>query len=301
MSSQDIPPDETSATPAPVALPDQYRVCMNIRVGRPLHTHRAINGLTAVPWTILRQDSLSVLLEQVQVRLQPHNGYVWPEPKTLYLQPYKNTPQTRLTELCAENMEEQFATSFQFSSTRVRSQPAPTLQLWVYLNSSSPTTRTPANPATLRRSSAPRVAEAHRRITERLRDPEMASVAATVGQLSRTHWATTIARNPAADNNDFVVNPPTTNTFRQCNYLDREIQQLNNRDRDRATQHNSETATLTVEIYGHRLPITINKREWMAAFGLPSINLSGLGNFVEDPPTTINPEDDMDDIDHADD
>lgn len=138
----------------------------------------------------------------------------------------------------------------------------------------------------IRRATPGRIADASRAIDNYLTErPD-----SRVGELSRTHWVHTLARQPEGT----AVAPPESATFRQMQHLDAVHAAQAQPARGEAV-----TRTLTVSLNGSSpLQLTFDVQELRELLGLPSYNFLADGVFSSyEPPSE--PSEDMEDTDHA--
>ena len=122
----------------------------------------------------------------------------------------------------------------------------------------------------------------------------MEELRSRVGPLATKHWAIRLARETQ---DEAALVTRTTNTFRQCIYLDGERRTL---DRRAGEQQAASETYISVHslINGVRVPLLLDIEELRKGLGLPNFNLLGLGQMDTDEPS--GPTVDMEDIDHLD-
>ncbi|KAG6942693.1 hypothetical protein JG688_00017975 [Phytophthora aleatoria] len=111
-----------------------------------------------------------------------------------------------------------------------------------------------------------------------------------VGEIARTHWAITQARQPDGS----TIEVPDTATFHQAQHIDAmraaQLQQQGDTD--------APMRTLTVSLNGSSpLRLTFNVSELRALLGLPNYNFLAQGVFLEFQPPA-DPSEDIEDADH---
>jgi hypothetical protein len=189
-------------------------------------------------------------------------------------------------ELANENIVAQLDSATEFLEGHEPETNDPCRQIYIYMVNQ----RAPNAPA-IHRATQAAIAAQNQRINEFLEQPQNAAL--NIGPVARRHWARRNARLPPAD----ITNVPATATMRQARFIDREIATHNAQKEAQQAIRASEFVDIEVKINGHQTILPLNIQSLRTALGLPPINLLGLTEFDAAP--EFNPNDDMVDVDHA--
>lgn len=181
-----------------------------------------------------------------------------------------------MVEISEDNFLEQFDRAFQVANSRRRSAVEGFSQsLWVYLRDTS---KTPATAPKTKIVQTPRerVLAATNRIHERLQEPGMEELRSRVGPMAIKYWAGQLASGVGSEE---PLQPPTSNTFCQCVYIDEERRKLDRRQAESEQDASAIYKTVHVLQNGVRVPYLMHVEDLRNALGLPNFNLTGLGKL----------------------
>ncbi|KAG0353091.1 hypothetical protein BC939DRAFT_453335 [Gamsiella multidivaricata] len=278
-----------------IPLPDVISIKVHFRKGQPRVRCRVSKDLPLPTFRHRKtEDSYGVLTARIKTALAGVNGLEWPSGGHPYIQPTHTTTQQNYQELNEDNFNEFIAKAWRSEARRLENPADIFINVYVYL--SVPAKRaTTGNRNNIQRASRSRIEAAHTIIAsavERRTLPEL-------GPITVAHYARHLARQPSLPAEREVLTLPETNTFRQTQHLDEQVHSHNLKRQAAEDEQQEEFRTIKLKVNGTVVCYEIELRSLRAALNLPNFDLNGLANFAQD--QIALPEDDMDDIDHAED
>ncbi|RLN92589.1 hypothetical protein BBJ28_00026783 [Nothophytophthora sp. Chile5] len=268
-----------------VPLPELLTCRLYIKNGLPLTScHEKVSPSPSFLFRVA--DVYRVLKAKVEEHFESKLPGKWTSELDIYLKPSNNAPQKDFEALCpaSDGLLTQLNTTWHKARLRRNGQAGFVLMLSVYVP--KPTEQV----TTLRRASAARVQEQVPRVAALLREQGLPT-----GGASERYMAVTQARLPG----DASIVVPDSTTFRQLQHIDTQQAAMDEEMAGDQQLASLECCLIRIKIQDVPVPIQVNVRDLRAALGLPGYSLRPPFRA----PTTINtpgPEEDMEDVDHAD-
>ncbi|KAG0009832.1 hypothetical protein BGZ81_003125 [Podila clonocystis] len=190
--------------------------------------------------------------------------------------------------LDTEDYEEMLKRAWKSEVKRLNNPDKVVVDIFAYLrDADSPQLTATGSQDQIRRSSKRRIQESEGYLSSAVRD----GLLPPMGSMTTAYFARHLAkRAPPSTGNPPAI--PQIATFRQFQHLDIEREALSQRTAAENEERQNEYCTLDVQI-------RVKKSQLGQALGLPDINLDGIVNFEAG--DLADPEDDLEDADHADD
>ncbi|KAF9438525.1 hypothetical protein BGZ76_007199 [Entomortierella beljakovae] len=277
-------------------LPDNISIKLHLRKGQPLVRCRSTKDLPSpTTWEHnLDQDCYSIFCARIRTRLKGLAGLEWPQNSFPYIQPCHTTPQKNYQKVTEDNLEEALTKAWRFEARRLNSADGIYVNIFVYLSNIRSRTQTIGG-STIQRATKTRIDAAHQLISHAVAQ----NTIPPMGDITTAHFTRHLARLSKMPSQTEPLELPQTNTFRQTQHLDEQARTLDLRRQAGEASQQEEYSTIEVMIEGVILPIRVKIRSLREALNLPNFDLNGLSSFKDD--IVLPPEEDMEDIDHADD
>ncbi|CAO3568749.1 unnamed protein product [Mortierella alpina] len=284
------------------------KVSINFRIGEP-HTHTRLRQHLPAPeqWDY-KWEEHEILCIRIQRRVASIPGVEWSSPDVPYLQPKNAAPFLQFLPLQDSTCDFKLRRAWQREAKRVRSSSNVCLNVYVYLrettrdrsvtapviHSADGRPQPGATTAPVRRATQARIVESRARIGREVNAGHMDSL----GPMRSSHLAVHYARQ-GMPRDDQRLEIPRTNTFNQMQHLDRQVDELRERNEDTAAVREAAYWTVEMKMGPNVFKVEVKVEDVREMLGLPDMNLNGLRNFRED--ELNNPQEDMNDDEHEDD
>lgn len=291
MSSPASPTSSATSSQTPefaLATPETIHTKLHFRKGQPLTRCRSTKDLPdPQSWTHnLEDDSFVFIRERIKQRAAGIKGFVWPEDEYPYIQPTHSSAQKNFHPLNEENFQDGLVKAWRAEARRLHGDSTQVfVHLYAYL------VATDEGRSTIQRATRSRLQTAHKVISNAMNQQNLPNL----GTMTVNHLARRLARLPSMPSSDNVEVPPT-NTFRQIQHLDSQVQALDQMDQLEAAERGNECRTIIFVIDGHEVPLRFKVESMRHTLGLPRFDLTNIANFEGD--SLDEPVEDMDDVDH---
>ncbi|KAF9567288.1 hypothetical protein EC968_003268 [Mortierella alpina] len=232
----------------------------------------------------------------------------WSSPDEPYLQPKNAAPFLQFLPLADANCDFKLRREWQREAKRLRGSSDVCLNVYVYLRE---TTRDRSVAASVldsnlgrpqpggtttpfRRATQGRIIESRARIRREIDEGHMERL----GPMRSSHLAVHYARQ-GMPREGRRLEIPRTNTFNQMEHLDRQADELRDRDAATAAVRQAEFWTVEMKMGPNVFKVEVKVEDMRQMLGLPDMDLNGLRNFREE--ELNNPQEDINDDEHEDD
>ena len=311
-AARSISPSPARSSPAESAMsdtsendnPEHLTIQLNIRKLPALAAHnRKLGDLPDPPtWRhSCKEDTFHILCARIRGCI-PTNlpGVRWPIDGQPYVKPSKHAT-AKLFQLLDENTYlESLQKAWRMEIKRGVSPEDVVVHIFAYVQypearvSTSVVSAAAGGGTTIHRATASRRAAATERIQQAIDDGQIQAP----GPISRIFLTQRLAQDARLPDPEEPLPLPETATYRQAQYLNSQIEQVNQRRDAEEEEHVSKYQKLEFRIQGAVLSFEVNVGNMRSILGLPQHGLDGLGRLgrVDLP----RPQDDMEDVDHQD-
>lgn len=309
-SSSSLPEPEPLSPPHPApsrspseeldSVPEEVTIQLNFRKAPALaaHNRRVANLPDPAPWQYnWERDTYNLLCARIRDSIPKLPGVRWEHGAVPYVKPTRHATAKLFLQLDEDNFLARLKQAWRMEERRLGEDSEIVLQIFAYLT--YPDTRPYAATgsagrnanSTIQRATGPRKAAAAQRLSDAVASGKMTAL----GPITQQMFVQRLAQNARQPEPDEDITIPQTATYVQAQHLDAERARF---ERTRKAQDQLDQSTfrrVRMRIEGD---LYIDVSDLRSILGILQFDLNGLGNILPHP--VPRPQEDVEDVDHAD-